>query len=273
MTEARDDGNAAHCAALVRSHDFPRYASTLFVGPERRRALLALHAFNIEVAGVRDHVTQPLAGEIRLQWWGDLLGGTEHGAAQGNPVAAELLRAKAACGWPVEALTRIVDAHRFDLYDDPMSGMAALEAYLEAAEGVLFSLAAEGASSEAVRRAALASGLAWVLELLPLHASRGQCFLPADVLRRHGADLDMVLSGQASEELRKVLDDLREMARAHLTAAQGHIANLPRETRVAFLPLALIKPRLDRIDTAHPFSRASLSRLKVLWTLWRASRG
>jgi len=66
---------AAFCADLARSHDFPRYASTLFVSTEQRRALLALYAFNVEICRVRDQVSQPLPGEIRLQWWTDLLAG------------------------------------------------------------------------------------------------------------------------------------------------------------------------------------------------------
>ena len=72
---APDQSAAGFCASLVRASDFERYAATLFVNPEQRRALLALFAFNIEVARVRDQISQPLAGEIRLQWWSDLLDG------------------------------------------------------------------------------------------------------------------------------------------------------------------------------------------------------
>jgi len=65
--------DAAFCADLVRTHDFPRYASTLFIDTEARRALLALYAFNAEISRVRDSVSQPLAGEVRMQWWTDVL--------------------------------------------------------------------------------------------------------------------------------------------------------------------------------------------------------
>ena len=57
---------SAFCADLVRTHDFVRYASTLFVPAAERRALLALYAFNVEIFRIRDHVTQPMPGEIRL---------------------------------------------------------------------------------------------------------------------------------------------------------------------------------------------------------------
>src|ERR1700744_2088552 len=84
---------AAYCADLVRSHDFTRYASTLFVPSAARRSLLALYAFNVEITRVRDQVSQPLPGEIRMQWWTDLLAGAGHGGGEGNPVAAELVLA------------------------------------------------------------------------------------------------------------------------------------------------------------------------------------
>ena len=81
----------------MRSHDFARYASTLFVPRDQRRALLALYAFNVEISRVRDQVSQPLPGEMRLQWWTDMLPGAGHGGVEGNPVAAELLRAIRDC--------------------------------------------------------------------------------------------------------------------------------------------------------------------------------
>jgi len=42
MSETSASTDAAFCASLVREHDFDRYASTLFVAPEIRRALLSL---------------------------------------------------------------------------------------------------------------------------------------------------------------------------------------------------------------------------------------
>src|ERR1700742_3463156 len=106
-----EDGReaAAYCADLVRSHDFARYASTLFVPSAARRALLALYAFNVEIFRVRDQVTQPLPGEIRMQWWTDLLAGAAHGGVEGNPVAAELMWATRAHGLPAEPLSRLID--------------------------------------------------------------------------------------------------------------------------------------------------------------------
>jgi len=66
----------AHCEGLVRAADRDRFLTTLFAPAEHRPALLALYAFNLEVARVREIVHEPLAGEIRLQWWNDVLEGS-----------------------------------------------------------------------------------------------------------------------------------------------------------------------------------------------------
>ena len=161
--------SAAFCADLVRTHDFARYASTLFVPAPQRRALLAVYAFNVEISRVRDQVSQPLPGEIRMQWWTDMLDGAGHGEVEGNPVAAELLQVIRDFRLPVGTLSRLIEEHQFDLYNDPMPSMAALEGYVTDTSSALFSLGARIAAppSEAIdhlaRHAGLAQGMAQVI--------------------------------------------------------------------------------------------------------------
>ena len=69
----------AHCEALVRAADRDRFLATLFAPRERRAALFALYAFNVEISRVREVVRYPVAGEIRLQWWSDVLAGDGRG--------------------------------------------------------------------------------------------------------------------------------------------------------------------------------------------------
>ena len=133
---------AAFCADLVRTHDFARYAATLFLPQTQRCALLSIYAFNVEISRVRDQVSQPLPGEIRMQWWTDMLTGAGHGDVEGNPVAAELLRTTGEFRLPAEPLLRLIEEHQFDLYNDPMPSMAALEGYVTETSSALFSLGA-----------------------------------------------------------------------------------------------------------------------------------
>jgi phytoene synthase len=271
---------ASFCAELVRSHDFVRYASTLFVPAPRRRALLAVYAFNVEISRVHEQVSQPLPGEMRLQWWTDTLAGAGHGGVEGNPVAAELLLAIQTWRLPVERLSRLIEEHQFDLYNDPMPTMAALEGYINDTASVLFSLAAQiaGQSSEEIehlaRHAGLAQGMAQVTASLPLHASRRQLFVPQQVLENSSCGIEDVFAGKETPELRVALDQLLGEAREHLTTALALLATVAPEVRPVFLPLAQVKRDLVRMSRADndPFMPRSTPRLGTLWTLWRASR-
>ena len=63
----------SYCGALLRRHDADRYLTALFAPGERREALFALYAFNLEIARMREAVSEPMMGLIRLQWWRDAL--------------------------------------------------------------------------------------------------------------------------------------------------------------------------------------------------------
>ena len=276
-----DTGDAARfCANLVRSYDFARYAATLFVPSDRRRALLALYAFNAEISRVREQVTQPLPGEIRLQWWTDMLAGTGQGGVEGNPVAAELLLAIHNFRLPVESLRRLIEEHQFDLYNDPMPSMAALEGYINDTTAALLKLGADIAARPSAeiehlaRHAGLAQGLAQVIANLPLDASRRQLFVPLQVLQQHGSGIEEIFAGKQTPKLRAALDQLIGEAQRHLKTAFGLLADVPPQVRPIFLPLALVRrdlARMSRADT-DPFVPDARSRLSKLWTLWRASR-
>jgi phytoene synthase len=269
-----DKASADFCAGLVRAHDFTRYASTLFVPAEQRRALLAIYAFNVEISRVREQVSQPLPGEVRLQWWTDMLAGAGHGGIEGNPVAAELRLAMRKWRLPVERLSRLIDEHQFDLYNDPMPTMAALEGYINDTSSALFSVGAgiAGPQSDEVehlaRHAGLAQGMTRVLAALPLDASRRQ------LLQSHGSSMEEVFAGKWTPKLRAALDQLIGEARGHLKTAFALLENAPTEVRPVFLPLALVGRDLERMSRADndPFVPFVRSRLRTLWILWRASR-
>jgi len=225
-------------------------------------------------------VTQPLPGEMRLQWWTDMLAGTGHGGVEGNPVAAELTLAIRNSRLPVERLSRLIDEHQFDLYNDPMPTMAALEGYINDTSSALFSLGAAVAGWQSpeiehlARHAGLAQGMAQVIAALPLDASRRQLFVPLQLLESHGSGIEEAFSGKETPTLRGALDHLIREGRGHLDTALVLLKNVPLEARLAFLPLTLVARDLERMARADtdPFVPQAASRFWTLWTLWRASR-
>jgi phytoene synthase len=272
--------SAAFCADLVRTHDFARYASTLFLPAGQRRALLSVYAFNVEISRVREQVSQPLPGEMRLQWWTDMLEGAGHGGVEGNPVAAELLQTIGEFRLPVASLSRLIEEHQFDLYNDPMPSMAALEGYITDTSAALFSLGARiaappsAAFDHLARHAGLAQGIAQVIGALPRDAARRQLFVPLQLLQQHGSGMEEVFSGKQTTNARAAIDQLVGEARNHLRTAFELLAHVPRPARPVFLPLALVYRDLKRMSRADadPFVPHATSRLRTLWTLWRASR-
>jgi phytoene synthase len=275
-----DQDAAKFCADLVRSHDFARYASTLFVDGEPRRALLALYAFNVEILRVRVHITQPLPGEVRLQWWTDMLTGEGRGGIEGNPVASELMLAVNHFHLPIEPLTRLIDEHQFDLYNDPMPTLAALEGYATETSSALFALAARIAAAPSAeidhlaRHAGLAQGFAQVISALPRDAARRQLFVPVQLLAKQGIGAEAIFSGRETPPVRAALDQLIAEARNHLDTAFGLLSDIAPEARPMFLPLATVRRDLVQMARADsdPFMPRIPSRFSTLWTLWRASK-
>jgi len=278
---ASASGDAAFCADLVRARDFTSYAASLFVPPAQRRAWLALAAFSSEVSHVRDHVSQTLTGEIRLQWWRDALtgqaGGTGQGDVTGNPVAAELLRAIAEYNLPIETFVRLIDAHVFDVYDDPMPDIAALEAHCRDTFAALYALRARTLSvtSPEVARiadhAGIAEGLVDVMLALPRHSARRQLYLPADLMNLHDVIAEDVFMQKSDQPLREALAHLRRETHKQLDTAFALMANAPAAARPAFLPLVMVQRILSKLETSNLFDPPSMSRLATLWTTWRAA--
>ena len=142
-----------YCAELVRTADRDRFIASLFAPAERRGALHALYAFSAEIARVREVAHTALPGEIRMQWWTDVVNRERDGEASANPVAAALLATMEQYHLRREVLLDLIEARRFDLYEDPMGTLDDLEAYLRRTSSSLFSLAAlilAGAEFEAV---------------------------------------------------------------------------------------------------------------------------
>jgi phytoene synthase len=142
-------GAFAHCRRLVAETDKEYYWAALYAPADRRDALYALYAFDHEIARVPAVAREPMAGEIRLQWWREVLEGKRDGEAAANPVAAALLETVARYDLPAGSLIALIDARGADLYGERTDE---LEAFADATYGAIIVLAAQmlGARGEAV---------------------------------------------------------------------------------------------------------------------------
>jgi phytoene synthase len=270
-----------HCAGLVREVDRDRYLATLFAPLQMRGALFALYAFGAEIARIRDLSREPIPGEIRLQWWREVLLGERGGEATANPVAAAILDTIARYNLPSESLIELIDAHRFDIYNEPMASVAELQTYTSKTDGTIFETAARilvrdigPAVVPLAAEAGLAQTIANMLALLPRHAARRQLYLPLEVLRHYGAAAEDIFALRVTAELRAVLAELRLRARRHLSRIGETIGEIPRSMQPAFLPLAPLRLWLFAMERADydPFRPPEVAPWRRQWRIWRAAK-
>jgi 15-cis-phytoene synthase len=271
----------AHCEAAVRAADKDRFLAALFAPAELRRHLHALYAFNGEIARVREAAREPLPGEVRLQWWRDAVAGQARGEVDAHPIAAALRDTIARCGLPSAPLFGLIDAHGFDLYDEPMASLADLDAYGRDTEGALIALGARilaGSQDSGMAAAAAAAGIACTiahrLRSFPFDVSRRQMFVPLELLERHGVPREELEARRNTQGLRAALAELRGHARAAFAQFRSAAAEIPDRCAPAFLAAAIVPPLLARLDRAadDPFTPVEVPQWRRQWAIWRAAR-
>jgi 15-cis-phytoene synthase len=267
------------CAGLVQKHDADRHVATLFAPADRRPHLHALQAFSLEIAGIRAAAKEPMPGEIRLQWWRDVLNGERNGEANGHPVAMAIRATIGDNRLPLQPFLDLIDARSFDLYDDPPPDWNALEGYCGETSSALFRLASiilvkgeDPGGADAAGHAGVAYALTGLLRAFPWHARRGQVFIPKTVLDAVGLDREDIVSGTDNPSLRAALAEMRGRAHDHLDMARALKAKLRTDIAPAFLPLAMadryLKPMESRSYKPYATIIEVAHWLRV-WTMWR----
>ncbi len=241
---------AEQCAAKVRQYDYVRYFAAVFAPPEIRRALTALYAFNLELASIRERVSEPLIGEMRLQWWRDTVEGIFEGRVRNHAVAEEVAALAEKYDVPRAALDALIDARAFDLSEVPPEDMATLRRYVEATASNLAGIAAGICGGR--RKAAVEAGTIWgligMLRAVPFQASGGRVRLPMDLLRRAGLRADDVLSGSKRHLVAEAVAPVVAEARYRLVRLKQEEGKIDRSLRPALAYVGSAGLYLDRLD-------------------------
>jgi len=242
----KDNEALSYCAREVRDHDHDRYLTALFAPSDRREAVFALYAFNAEVARTREAVSEPILGQIRLQWWREALEGIYQDAVREHPVVEGLSDAVRRYTLERAHFETLLDARADDLDDSPPSDLAALEAYANATSGTLSVLAmavlgfADGAPSRAAQLVGTAWALIGLMRAIAFHAQAQRLYLPDDLLQGHSVDRRALFELKPSPALNHVVRDVTHRATGMLAEARGLKGEIPRAARCGLLlaPLA-----------------------------------
>lgn len=256
-------------AALVRHHDHDRYQTALFAPADRREALFALYAFNYEIARVREVVTQPTLGHIRLEWWRENIAaayGT--GAIRTHPVIEALTVAIRRWRLTRCHFDRLIDAREADLDLEAPADLAELENYLEATSSRLVYLAVEVLSLPndtliaAARHVGIAFAIAGLLRAWPTHSATRRQFIPVDIANRHRLQLGGAQQIRSLPGLAAVTAEIAQFAYNHLSKARRLRPAIPRAALPALLPAEIATQSLARLrragyDPFHPAAQSS----------------
>jgi NADH dehydrogenase [ubiquinone] 1 alpha subcomplex assembly factor 6 len=254
-------------AAMLRRHDPDRFLATLAAPEAVRPALWALLAFNYEIARVREMVSQPVLGQIRLQWWREALdeiygGGPVRRHEVATPLSEALRR------FPVRRahLDALIDARERDLGAEPPATLQDLEGFLEATSSRLIAAEAEilsGADGgDAARLLGLAWGLVGLIRAVPYQHAAGICHIPAE--------LGWTLQQGRSPALGVALAHLGRIAGEHLSAARALRDRVPSPALPAFLIGRIAAFRLQQLSAAawdpyRPPAPDPLASWRIAW--------
>lgn len=259
---ANQEEELSYCGAEVHRHDPDRFLAALYARPAQRESLLTLYAFNLEIAKVRESVSEPMLGEIRLQWWREALeeayaGGPVRRHAVAEPLA-DLVRTR---GLTTRGLTRahfdrLIDGRAFDLYDEPPKTTDDLIGYAESTSSTLVWLALEalGAAHPAAMAAGRAVGIAWalvgLLRAMPHHLRQGRIYLPQDLEAEFAVDRRALSELKRTPQLAAAVRALAGRARGYLAEARALRRAVPPDALPALLPAVLADGHLRRLARA-----------------------
>jgi NADH dehydrogenase [ubiquinone] 1 alpha subcomplex assembly factor 6 len=254
-------------AALVQRYDRDRYQTVLFAPVAHREALFALYAFNYEIARVRERVTEPILGRMRLEWWREVVAAAFDGGPVRHHVVVEPLTA-AIREYPLTRahFDRLIDTRENDLEDVPPVSLEALEDYAEGTSARLVYLALEilGAPDPPETLAGFHVGigyaLAGLLHAMSYLARTGRRFIPTDISARTGLDDADYRALRARPALRAATAELAATASRHLASAR--CARIARSALPALLPAMIAQRSLMRLRRAgyDPFEPSLTTR-------------
>ncbi|MBL4646405.1 MAG: squalene/phytoene synthase family protein [Rhizobiales bacterium] len=258
----------------LKQSDSIRFYSAQFSPADCRADLCTLYAFDMEIRKVSQSVREPMAGEIRLQWWRDVFLGERDGEAAASPIALAILELMRRRALPSDVFETYLDGRIFDLYQDKMQDQQAFEAYAGQTDGTIFQLASIISDPANARSAAVMNGYLacvsalWTRCIVPLAAGSdaGMHYLPA----KNGAnpylmdakDLDIASSlAQAIDMADLYLTEARKIAEQQKFEKLHHI----------YLPMALISKQLSALKAGRPTIKEP-QRFSQIWQIWRASK-
>lgn len=254
------DGHFAHCREQAKAYDLDRYLCAALAPKKAQPALFALAAFNIELGMILTQVSEVQIGQIRLQWWRDVLSDIFSGQPVQHPVARALATVVRDHDLPQHLFIRLVDGRELELFGHPFSDMVDLYGYCDMTAGSLTALAARVligedalALAHPVELAGRAIGIANRLEQFKANAARGRWLLPTDAMKMFDVTHASVATVKVNKPQELLSLHIANEAMQAVFALRKEQGRLSKAVLPAFLPASLAAQFLARVQKRPGF--------------------
>ncbi|CAF3753528.1 unnamed protein product [Adineta steineri] len=262
-----------YCINSVRKADYENFLCTGLLRPSFiQRPAMAIRALNVELALIRDQVSNTQIGQMRLQFWRETIDSIYSSINENtnrkinHPVAREINLSIKYNQLSKLWFHRLIKSREITLNDMPFSDIEQLENYLEQSITPTYYLLLELAKQRTLNTDHIAShlgrsqGLINIVRGIPYNAHKRRCLIPLSYLNEHKVSQQDIINGQFSnEQFRQVIYQLCNRSCFHLQKTielfeqdktfqkQSLFSSSTNSTRSLFLPIIVIYDYLKRI--------------------------
>ncbi|KAJ1303417.1 hypothetical protein OPQ81_011608 [Rhizoctonia solani] len=276
-----------YCQELVRKHDYEAYLCSYFYPRSAQPGYFALRAFNIELAMIRETVSRPIIGKMRMQFWRDAVKSINDNRPMKHPIVIALHEASQNAHGKLHPyhLKRMIDARDEDLDRESHMTLEGVTQYAESTSStllyLLLGLLHQGHSdilSHAASHVGIAHSFATLLRALPFHASKRRMIIPVEITAKHGVRQEEVFrTGGDAQGIDDAVFEFATVANDHIITARDTFkdSGVPDEAMPVFLsavPVASFLSRLEAVNFDAFAPQLQAKSWKLPLNIWRASR-
>uniref|UniRef100_A0A8C3RT45 NADH dehydrogenase (ubiquinone) complex I, assembly factor 6 n=1 Tax=Chelydra serpentina TaxID=8475 RepID=A0A8C3RT45_CHESE len=239
---------------IYRKRDYEGFLCSLLLPAESRTSAFALRAFNVELAQIKDSITQKTIGLMRMEFWRKAVEDIYCDNPPHQPVAIELWKAIKRHNLTKRWLLKIIDEREKNLDDRAYRNIQELETYADNTHSALLYLTLETLgvrdihADHAASHIGKAQGIVTCLRATPYHSKRQKVFLPMDICMLHGVSQEDFIRANQEKNLRDVIYNIASQAHVHLEHARSFSKNVPVKAFPAFLYTVALEDYLYKIQ-------------------------
>jgi len=273
-----------YCETIAAPAGSDLYYSLLYLKPEVRQAVVAVHALREQIGRVVDERHEDQVARSKLDWWRSELDRCFAGNPQ-HPVTRALQAPLEHFNLPKEYFLEILDGVWMDMERRHFASFNELALYCYRVSGVVGLLSAEicGYQQRATLTCATSLGTAFRLADILLNFGRdlrqGRVYLPQETLAPVGLDAAELSASIHAERLVPVAQQLLDRVRRQFDDALQGLPAADRATQCALLiRTAIYRALLDEVEadglhvTDHRLELTALRKLRIAWTTHRRAR-